>query len=234
MHPSPKIFLALACLLSSQTLFAAEWLVLKSNSPDLKPGILLTGSASLVLGQGTYLTLISPAGTVVRFAGPFNGRPDSGLEAGKNADRKMIDILRRLIAPDATDTPIIGSTRGQNADLWRIELVREGIHCMASDESPELSRADPRASLLLEVARVGEGGSKATVRFAEGQRTAFWPAAIPLRDGETYRFRAAGALEPHAVTVRLIPALPGDPHRAAWMAEHGCVSQARRLLERLR
>ena len=234
MHPSPKSFLALACLLCSQTLFAAEWLVLKSNSLDLKPGALLKGSASLVLGQGIYLTLISPTGTVVRLVGPFTGRPDSRLKGGTGADSKMIDTLRKLIAPEAADMPIIGTTRGQNADLWRIELVREGSHCIAFDESPELSRPDPRASLLLEVERAGEGGSKATVRFAEGQRTASWPAGIPLRDGETYRFRANGALEPHAVTVRLIPTLPDDPHRAAWMAEQGCLSQARRLLERLR
>ena len=53
-------------------------------------------------------------------------------------------------------------------------------------------------------------------------------------DDEVEDERTAGGMNAAKVTIRLVPdGLPSDAHKAAWMADQGCESQARALLASL-
>lgn len=68
-----------------------------------------------------------------------------------------------------------------------------------------------------------------------GAQTLPWPSKTTLGEGDKYLARMKGRRVSSKLVLHLVPeGLPTDAHRAAWMADKGCLRQARRLLARLR
>ena len=62
-----------------------------------------------------------------------------------------------------------------------------------------------------------------------------WRAGAALGEGDKYLARMKGRRVSSKLVLHLVPeGLPTDAHRTAWMADKGCLGQARRLLARLR
>ncbi len=96
---------------------------------------------------------------------------------------------------------------------------------------------------ILTVKALPDGAEK-SVEWPAGSDRIGWPKGLALVDGTRYLVRVstrkslAGMIGRATVTtlvVHLVPGgLPSDAHRAAWMADIGCVGQARALLAGLR
>ena len=77
--------------------------------------------------------------------------------------------------------------------------------------------------------------SNKTVPWPAGKKSIDWPSGMALSDGGTYLIRMKGSMKARRIEIYLVPAgLPSAAHRAAWMAERGCATQARAVLAGLK
>ena len=77
-------------------------------------------------------------------------------------------------------------------------------------------------------------GQKVSRSWPAGESTLVWPVELALVDGENYFSQLEHAIGATEMTLRLIPtSLDTDAHRAAWMAENGCLKQAHQVLRGL-
>ena len=80
-----------------------------------------------------------------------------------------------------------------------------------------------------------ESRASADLEWPAGAATIGWPAAVPIENGADYLLRPKAMLVARKMTLHLVPGdLPSDAHRAAWMAEAGCTSQAMILISQMR
>jgi hypothetical protein len=227
------ILLLGAAGLAPSSLLAAELLVIRSDVAELKAGAVIQSTNAVKLPAGSRVMLVAADGRTIRLAGPFAGPPEPGAESAPSSDRRLLESLRKLFAPADDERMAIGASRGPASDVWRIEVLHEGIYCVPENQAPVLSRATAADDALVEVEQPN-GGPRTSVRFPPGQRIVPWPQELPVVDQARYRLRSARDSESSAIVLRLVPAaLASDVHRAAWMADNGCTEQARRLMERM-
>ena len=77
---------------------AADYVVVKSTDPAIKPGVALEGGQRVALGVGRTLTLIAAAGDITTLqGGPSGARAPARRTA--RADASKLDTLRAVIDP---------------------------------------------------------------------------------------------------------------------------------------
>ena len=84
---------------------AADYVVVKSSDPGLKPGVELNAGERVALGAGQTATLMSASGSVSILRGAAGGVATP--RAGAQADPARLAALKALVAPAPT-----GSTFG--------------------------------------------------------------------------------------------------------------------------
>ena len=219
--------------------WAAELLVIGSENSDIGEGAIVESGATLRLAPGARLTLIAEDGTAVTLEGPYEG---PALESATDApaERTLLRALGTLFAvgggrQDATK----GATRGGPAGgadfgIWLIDTGSQGDACAPDGAPVTLWRAKSERASVLKLTHV-DARASADIDWPAGAATLAWPVELPIEDGADYLVRLKGVLVARKLTLHVIPGdLPSDAHRAAWMAERGCVSQARALLSEVR
>ncbi len=218
---------------------AAELLILKSTVSDILPeGGILDGSKQLTLPAGAAVTLVGEAGNKINLKGPYSGVPGAAEQsAGGGIGRRMLSALSRLISGTPRDASKLGVTRGgasgMSADLWKINISMSGDHCLPADTSAELwrARADKASTLSIKRYRTR---SWVKTQWPAGADSLAWPDGMEVIDDATYLVRLGAGITVSKVVLHLLPNdLPSDFHRAAWMADNGCLRQARTLLSSL-
>ncbi len=136
-----------------------------------------------------------------------------------------------------------GSRGADPADAWAVNLVRSVHACVRAGATPVLRREKSRMARILTVKALPDG-AQTSVAWPAGSDRIGWPKGLALKDRERYLARIAstkrlagmsGRTVETTLIVHLVPGgLPTDAHRAAWMAEIGCMGQARALLAGLR
>ena len=225
--------LAVAAVAASAA--AEDMVVIASTAPDIKTGRLVADGSRLDVPAGATVRLVSEDGRAVTLNGPYAGTPGSGGGGKKSG---ILASITRLYSGDSKNAGTLGGIRAAvppgEADPWAIDVSRSTTTCVPADGPVILWR--PRSSrdsalTLKDLSR----GRKVTVAWPKGADTLAWPNDLALTDGATYIARRAGTLSATKVVVHLLPGgLPNDAHRAAWMADNGCVAQAKALLARLR
>ncbi len=155
--------------------------------------------------------------------------------------------LSRLVGGPSAASGALAVMRGSRgadpADAWAVDLVRSVNVCVRAGATPVLRRKKSRMARTLSVKALPDGAEK-SVEWPAGSDRIGWPEGLALTDGGRYLARVstrkslAGmsgrATETTLVVHRLPAGLATDAHRAAWMAENGCIGQARALLAGLR
>ncbi len=231
------IFL-LAGLLSSYAAAAKELFVMTSTVDGLEEGAMIDGAEPLDVPAGATVTLVSDSGRVITLEGPFSGPP--APEKSGPAETGLFDALGQLFEGDAGGGQAgvyraLGDGAGrQPTDPWVIDVSRWGRYCVASGRTPVLWRPSVDQDGVVRI-KNGRTGARASARWKRGEATTAWPADMPAEDGVTYLVRLQGNLTARKITIHMVPADIDRPAaQVVWMARRGCMSQAKRLLARLR
>jgi hypothetical protein len=194
---------------------ASQLVVVESTVAGISSGQILDGAKPLDIAAGKSVTVITESGQVKKLAGPFSGAP-AGKAGGGGPD--IVASLSRLIE---------GKSGG---GVWDIDAFRSGTHCIVAGSEARLWRAKAKKKAKLQIKTLPYG-KKVASNWAAGADVLAWPAAVEIKDGAEYLMRRAKGLTASRVTLRLIPGdTPSDVHRVAWMADNGCVRQAKELL----
>ena len=219
--------------------WAAEMLVIGAEGVDLAEGDIVDSATPIQLTAGARVTLISRDGTSVTLKGPFDGPPFADAQESPE-ERTLFRALGTLFAAGGRQQGATkGATRGgggaaADVDAWLIDTGVQGDACARAGGPVTLWRAASDKASALKLTHTGARAS-AELEWPPGAATLAWPAAVPLENGAEYLVRLKGVLIARKLTLHLVPGdLPSEAHRAAWMAEHGCLSQARALLAQVR
>ena len=191
------------------------------------------------LKSGARLTLIDNDGASISLEGPYEGTPvEEGADISEN--RTILDSLGKLFAGGEDDYTIKkGATRGASArsstiGVWQIDTGSQGDVCVPTGGAITLWRENVDKALVLTL-RHKKSGKSANVDWPAGVALLNWPATLPIEDSANYLLRLEGVLIARKRTLHLVPDnFPTELHRAAWMMENGCKSQARSLLSLIR
>ncbi len=245
MRPVLVSFLAFLWVAMAQGAFAGQLIVIDSTAPELVPGEVVDGSKLLGVAAGARVTLIAEDGQVTTLKGPFSGRPGAG--PGVPGGSGLIGSLSRLVGGPSAASGALGVMRGSRvanpADAWAVNLVRSVHVCVRAGATPVLRRKKSRMARILTVKALPDGAEK-SVEWPAGSDRIGWPEGLALTDGGRYLVRVSsrkslagmsGRTTETTLVAHLVPGgLPSDAHRAAWMADIGCIGQARALLAGLR
>jgi len=220
----------------SCTALAAEVVVIESTSADYPVGEILDADMNIVLGEDVEIILIAENGMIISLAGPYAGPAD---KEGTPGVRDALDALGRLVGYAETEASDIGGVRGDaTGEDFLAHLLHTAItgpQCIrAGVEDPRYWREQHEVDQRLEVERVTSGKS-VIVAWQTGDNTVAWPSTLPLLVDEMYLLRFGDQLRSTNLLVREVPAKVGDGGIAmvAFLAAKGCLSQARKELERL-
>ncbi len=238
-------FLAVLWVSVAQGVFAGQLVVIDTTAPELVRGQILDGSKPLGLAAGTRVTLIAEDGQVTTLQGPFSGRPGAG--PGVPGGSSLIGSLSRLVGGPSAASGALAVMRGSRgagpADAWAVNLVRSVNVCARAGGTLILRNKKSRSAKILTVKALPDGAEK-SVEWPAGSDRIGWPEGLALTDGGRYLARIAsrkslagisGRTAETTLVVHLVPGgLMTDAHRGAWMADVGCMGQARALLAGLR
>ena len=240
--PSRLVLLvALVFLLWPQVGETSQLVVIESTAAELNPGQVVDGSKSLSLPAGAEVTLVGEDGMVTKLKGPFSGIPVDGNAA--KGDKKVVAALSRLFSSGAPGTSSLGAFRGYGAsiegqglnppDVWAVNVYNSESLCVPEGVTPMLWRPDPGRDLSLIVLHLSTG-KEDTVGFAANVHDTPWPKKVPILDGGEYSLRDAGNMWERKLVLKTVPKdLPTEAHGIAWMADNGCLRQAKARVEKL-
>ena len=245
MRPVLASFLAFLWGAMAQGAFAGQLIVIDSTAPELVPGQVVDGSKVFGVAAGARVTLIAEDGQVTTLKGPFTGRPGAG--PGAPGGSGLMGSLSRLVGGPSAVSGALAVMRGSRgadpADAWAVNLVRSVNVCVRAGATPVLRRKKSRMARTLTVKVLPDGAEK-SVEWPAGSDRIGWPEGLALTDGGRYLARVSsrkslagmsGRTTETTLVAHLVPGgLPSDAHRAAWMADNGCIGQARALLAGLR
>ena len=215
---------------------AGELVIVASSAPDLKPGQIIKTDAVIQVPSGTSITIVSQTGKLLTLKGPYTGPPGPRGQGG--GDKNLISSLSNLLLRLGEETSIGGSRAGRGltapSEPWAISVHRSGHFCYQAAASAKLWRAKTVRNWNFSLKNMVDK-TKLVTNWPAGSETLDWPSKVTLGDGVTYMARReTPKFERRLVLHRVPPDLPTDVHKAAWMAEKGCLDQAKRLLARLR
>lgn len=167
-------------------------------------------------------------------------RAPKSLPRGQSLPRRRTESLPRApeSLPRAQAKPAQATTSKKIViSPWTIDIGgNSGNRCAPADSPVTLSRDWNHKEWFLDFRNLGDR-SKSVIRWPAGTNTVDWPAEVTLKDKGKYltRNNSWTTLAFKSFVLHLVPGdLPSDAHKAVWMAERGCVEQAKRLLAQLR
>ncbi|MDJ0894732.1 MAG: hypothetical protein QNJ92_06290 [Alphaproteobacteria bacterium] len=214
---------------------AAKLLVLTASPETHKPGAIIDAARPLHLDSGERLTVVDAGGSVLALSGPYDGPPIKAADHSGDGSEDLLLQLQRLIdlrrrPPD--DAAAAAEQVPHAHDPWLISTAGSSHHCLAPERPAAFWRADVGTDLPVEL--TSAKARPLQLSWARGEARLYWPAGLVLSDGTEYRLRLGKSQRSVRIVLHLIPAdLPSEAHRIAWMAEQGCTTQARMLLDRI-
>jgi hypothetical protein len=213
---------------------AADLVVIASDDPSVAVGTKIDGSKPIAIAADASLVLVSSTGRTIKLVGPYSGKPEP---SATGHDDGLVDSLSQLIKEEGGSSTTLAVFRGGldktplgRADIWGVDIAREGRYCLRPDRPAMLWWHAARPGAVVMLSGNGDESGGARIRWPQSKKYTPWPDALALSDGATYvaRFRSGDTGTP--LTTVLMPELDTDAHRAAWMGEHGCAHQALQVL----
>ncbi len=216
---------------------AGELVIVASSAPNFKPGQIIKTDTAIEVPQGTSITVVSQAGKTLTLKGPHSGPPALSSEGGGNG--RLVSSLSDLLLGSGKEKTSLGTVRAGRGPpppsaLWVINVHRSGHYCFQAAASAKLWRAETDQKWSFSLKNMADK-TKSVADWPAGPETLDWPSKVTLGDGVIYMARWKNSRSARRLVLhRVPPDLPSDAHKAAWMAEKGCLDQAKRLLARLR
>ena len=216
---------------------AVELVVIASTNSSLKPGAILSGGESISLAADASVTLIASDGSRISLTGPFEGTP---APAVAREDGALLESLSKLVQQGERSASLLAVLRGGvedkpegRPDLWGVHLTRSDRYCVPINVRATLWWSKPIAGSVVTVRSKREPPISWTTTWPGKGRTVDWPSALPIEEDVEYVVFLDGFREAEVTLVPMPAELATDAHRVAWMADHDCTRQARRILDEL-
>ena len=225
-----KLLAVIAIGVWAASAYAAQLVVIASNSSSLKPGSMLDGSKELALAEGESITLVSQQGKTMRLEGPYQGQPDAGTNGPQDS---LLDSLSKIVTESekVASLAVFRSTKKKRSP-WSVRVTKKGTYCVTDRRTTTLWRPKPLDSTSMAITRTTDNVTVA-VEWEQGQQSVPWPDDLQQQDQARYQFSFQDQ-SPIEIFLRLVPAeLASDAHRIIWMSDAGCTKQAHTLLEYL-
>lgn len=222
------VLAAVIVLFAARQVQAEDLVVLSSTGSAFKAGQVLTADAKLGLAAGQTLTLMTPAGRVVKVAGPADAVP---AEGGAVDDKTVLASLTSMVKSRQADTSSLGTFRSSEAELpdpWLVDVSGAGERCIMAGEPFVLWRPDGGASAAVTLEQPAKTW-KARADWPAGSQRLLGPENIALADGEILSVEINARRTD--LTIRMIPAEAGsEAKRLTWLVRHNCMAQAQALV----
>ena len=208
----------------------AAVLVVRSSGPSAKAypaGRAVPEAQMITLRPNDVIVLLDSRGTrTLRGPGKFSATASASATTTSSLAALTGQNTARRSRVGAVRRPPSGATNGRN--VWQADVARSGNICVANPSDLGLYRANGAGA---ERVTVTDGAGKtATVRFAEGQRIAPWPAEVPLAAGGRYQIAGNGTRASY--TARMILRVPaGLEGLAQSLIRNDCQAQLDVLID---
>lgn len=219
--------IAAAVLLAAAAMpAAASVLVVRSTGPSAAaypPGRSLPDNARLALRAGDTVIVLGAGGTR-SFRGPGTFSPGAAIQAGGPALAAADGRRARIGAVRSAGIVPHGPT------IWHVDVTQSGTFCLSRANHVMLWRPD--ATLPTTLTITGAAGPPRTLRWAAGQTTLAWPAALPIANGSSFNIAQSNVAVPTQVTFRTLAREPADlAGVASALIANGCQNQLDILVE---
>jgi hypothetical protein len=208
-------------LLAVPSVASAAVVIVRSAGNAAKaypPGKALAENASIKLGNGDMVTVLTPnAAKVLRGPGTFvagaTDRQSLAMAAGRRA---------RFGALRTGDV-------AKNPSLWDLDVTQSGKMCVSNPGKLSLWRPNKDEAAKLSIRSAD--GKVQTVNWAAGSATTAWPTALPVKSGAEYQIDMGGA-DKSSVSFVTVKSPPSDLVGAAKvLIDNGCQNQLDLLVE---
>lgn len=224
MKLSNKLWLAgAAAFVAVPSIASAAIVIVRSAGAAAKaypPGKALPENASIKLGDGDMVTVLTPSSAkVLRGPGTFSvaaaDRESLAMAAGRRA---RFSALRT-------------GEVARNPSLWDVDVGQSGKMCVSDAAGLKLWRANKDEAAKISIRSAS--GQVQTLNWAAGRDTVAWPKALPVKSGAQYVIEWPGSGDKATVDfVTLNPKPPTDLVGAAKvLIANGCQNQLDLLVD---
>ncbi len=209
---------------------SVDLVVVEVRGAHLSPGDTVDSAKPLSLKDGQLVTLISPAGKIIKLRGPSD-QPPGGDETGASTD--VNSALEALVTQKIARNDKAGVVRGTGTENippepWLLDVTRPGNRCLPAD-SPIIFWRPGHATDETFVVAPSDRSWRATADWPQTTDRLTLPRTVPLPARSSYVVKL-GKKEVMVTLISLPLSLTNDAMRAAWMMEEGCDAQAAALL----
>ena len=221
------------------TAFAEQGTVISSTSDAYPVGTSLADGATLSLGEGTSIQVLTISSRMVEVAGPYEGQ----IPGGERVSGSFAENLASAVFQTDEGSPEIGGVRGIQ-DL-KPNMIVPGTVVDTAVGGDTCMREGAEFGLYREASTDGLGdwtvgelssttsGDTAQVRWASLEYSVAWPENIAYGDGDQFSIFMANTPAPVNFTVHVLPETDDAGQLINWMAERGCASQIESVAQQL-
>lgn len=219
--------------------FAEQGTVISSTSDTYPVGTSLADGATITLGAGTAIQILTISSRMVDLAGPFEGP----IPSGDRVSGSFAENLASAVFQTDEGSPEIGGVRGIQ-DLKPnmivpgtvVDTAAGGDTCLREGADFGLYREASTDGLgdwtVGELTQVSTGET-VQVRWASLEYSVAWPEAMSYEDGQEFSIFMANTPLPVSFTVHVLPETDNAGELINWMAVRGCASQIQSVAAQL-
>lgn len=217
---------------------AEQGTVISSTSDAYPVGTSLADGATISLGDGSGISVLTISSRMVELAGPFEGP----IPSGDRVSGSFAENLASAVFQTDEGSPEIGGVRGIQ-DL-KPNMIVPGTVVDTAVGGDTCLREGADFGLYREASMDGlgdwtvgeltsESGETVQVRWASLEYSTVWPESLAYADGEEFSIFMANTPLPVSFTVHVLPETDDAGQLINWMAEQGCAAQIQSVAAQL-
>lgn len=195
-------------------------IVVESTPPELfEKGQILAGEESIQLQSEQSVTLIASDGSVFTLIGTESGIPIHQVD---NSEEPELALEKALSSLHGIPYSIVRRPDSQAPNVWMVNVEKGGKYCTLKS-TINLWRDNTDKVEMLVITPHPRGKSQRIKWAAKKDVHAF-----AFQEGAAYRIKLANKSNQKFTFYQIPGKIKFIPHRVKWMADKGCVQQAKR------
>jgi len=201
----------------------------KGQSLTLKSGHIYHGQKKLVLMKKQSVTVVLCDGTTVVLKDVKPKIPQSSQKGCQfNWFNSVLEDLDTTTVPTDDDN----DTRGEGKSLWMVDVSTSATYCVRQEIDlwrPGLKEKLEETSLIL--THQTTPLQSVTMTWPAKRSILLWPSKMPIEEGGIYTAKLGEGKANSLILHQLPSNIATNAQKMKWMAEKGCLSQARELFD---
>lgn len=217
---------------------AEQGTIISSTSDAYPVGTSLADGATLSLGDGASVQVLTISSRMVEIAGPYDGP----IPSGERVSGSFAENLASAVFETDEGSPEIGGVR--NVGDLKPNMILPGTVVDTAAGGDTCLRPGADFGLYREASEAGlgdwtvgeltaPGGDTVQVRWNSLEYSVDWPEDIAYENGDQFFIFMANTPSPVGFTVHVLPETNDAGEMINWMAERGCTAQIQSLADQL-